>query len=202
MFLAAGALRGVCLGRRAAPCGGGEYRWRLVLTIDWRAMFVPTGSVAELVVRGSLIYLLIVAGFRIFRRDAGSLGVSDLVVVVLVADAAQNGMAAEYHSVTEGAVLVGTIFAWNACLDWLAFRYPAVHWLLHPPRLPLVVEGRIQAKNLRSQMLTREDLFEQLREQGVDDVKAVRLCSLESDGHLSVIKYDGGSEGGRKPDRR
>ena len=38
---------------------------------------------------------------------------ADLLVVVLVADAAQNAMASEYKSITEGVVLVATIFAWN-----------------------------------------------------------------------------------------
>jgi uncharacterized membrane protein YcaP (DUF421 family) len=161
-----------------------------VLTIDWHAIFVPSGSLLELVVRGSLMYLLILAGFRIFRRDAGSLGVSDLLVVVLIADAAQNGMAGEYHSLTEGAILVATIFVWNEALDWLSFRYRAMHWLMHPPRLVLVRHGRIQYDNLRAQLLTREDLLEQLRQQGVSDVRKVRQCSLESDGHISVIKYE------------
>ena len=71
------------------------------LAIDWRQMFVPTTSLLELVVRGSLMYLLILAGFRMFRRDAGSLSVSDLLVVVLIADAAQNGMAGEYKSIRD-----------------------------------------------------------------------------------------------------
>ena len=88
--------------------------------LNWHQIFVPTGSLLELVVRGSLMYLLILAGFRLFRRDAGSLSVSDLLVVVLIADAAQNGMAGEYKSLTEGAVIVATIFAWNYVLDWLS----------------------------------------------------------------------------------
>jgi hypothetical protein len=66
--------------------------------IDWHEMLVPTGSLVELILRASIMYLLILAGFRIFRRDAGSLSVSDLLVVVLIADAAQNGMAGEYKS--------------------------------------------------------------------------------------------------------
>lgn len=160
------------------------------MPIDWRAMFVPTGSVAELVIRGSIMYLLILAAFRVFRRDAGSLGVSDLLVVVLIADAAQNGMAGEYHSLTEGFVLVATIFGWNVLLDWLSYRSRTMHWLLHPPRLLLVRDGRVHDKNLRAQMLTRGDLLEQLREQGVDDLRVVKCCSLESDGHLSVIKNE------------
>jgi uncharacterized membrane protein YcaP (DUF421 family) len=157
-------------------------------TIDWSAIFVPTGSILELVIRGSLMYLFILAGFRVFRREAGSLSVSDLLVVVLIADAAQNGMAGEYKSLTEGAIVVGTIIAWNYALDWLAYRFRFIYWLLHPPALLLIRDGQIQRRNLRSEMITTEDLLQQLREQGVDDVKEVKGCFLESDGRISVIK--------------
>jgi len=160
--------------------------------IDWHVMFVPSGSVLELIVRGSVMYLLILAGFRIFRRDAGSLSVSDLLVVVLIADAAQNGMAGEYKSLTEGVIIVGTIFTWNYALDWLAYRSGFVYWLLHPPPLPLVRDGHLQHRNLRSQLITKADVLEQLREQGVEDVKDVKSCFLESDGRMSVIKRTAG----------
>ena len=158
--------------------------------IDWHQMFVPTASLLELVIRGSMMYLLILAGFRMFRRDAGSLSVSDLLVVVLIADAAQNGMAGEYKSLTEGAVIVATIFAWNYALDWLAYRSRFVYWLLHPPSLLLIRNGQILFRNLRSQLITRQDLLEQLREQGVEGPESVKKCFLESDGRLSVIRED------------
>jgi uncharacterized membrane protein YcaP (DUF421 family) len=160
--------------------------------IDWQQMFVPTGSLIELVLRASLMYLLILAGFRMFRRDAGSLSVSDLLVVVLIADAAQNGMAGEYRSVTEGAVIVATIFTWNYALDWLAYRSRFVYGLLNPPSLLLIRDGRIQFRNLRSQLITKQDLLEQLREQGVEGPERVKKCFLESDGRMSVIRADDG----------
>jgi uncharacterized membrane protein YcaP (DUF421 family) len=157
-------------------------------TIDWRTLLVPAGNPLELVLRASLMYLLILAGFRVFRREAGSLSVSDLLVVVLIADAAQNGLAGEYKSLTEGAIVVATIFAWNYALDWLAFRSRFAHWLLHPPSLLLVRNGRILARNLRSEMMTKDDLLEQLRQQGVEDFRSVKKCYLESDGKISVIR--------------
>ena len=159
-------------------------------SVDWRGMLSPTGNPVELVIRASLMYLLILAGFRLFRRDAGSLSVSDLLVVVLIADAAQNGMAGEYKSLTEGAVVVATIFAWNYVLDWLAYRSRFVYWLLHPPSLLLIRHGQIQYRNLRAELITKDDLLEQLREQGVEDVASVKKCFLESDGQISVIRSD------------
>jgi hypothetical protein len=125
-----------------------------LVAVDWHGLWIPSGSLVELILRTSMMYLVILAGFRVFRRDAGSLNVSDLLVVVLIADAAQNGMSAEYRSVTEGVVVVATIFAWNFALDWLAYHSRLVYWLLHAESLLLIKDGRIQARNLRAQLLT------------------------------------------------
>ena len=159
------------------------------LSIEWHKLFVPSGSLVELVVRGSILYLAILAAMRVLRREAGSIGTTDLLVVVLVADAAQNGMTGEYTSITEGLLLVAVIFGWDYVLDWLAYRYPLIHRLIHPPALLLVRDGRLIPRNLRSEMLTVDDLKEQLREQGVEDIAQVKRAFLEGDGRMSVIKY-------------
>jgi uncharacterized membrane protein YcaP (DUF421 family) len=161
-----------------------------MISIDWHEMFTPTVSLVEIALRGSVIYLTILLLLRMFRREAGAMSTADLLVIVLVADAAQNAMAAEYKSITEGVVLVATIFAWNYLLDWLAFRYKWVYRLLHPSPLLLIKEGVVLRRNLKSELLTLEDLMEQLREQGIAEVKQVERCYLEADGHLSVLKRD------------
>ncbi|MEP6687418.1 MAG: YetF domain-containing protein, partial [Gemmatimonadales bacterium] len=172
-----------------------------ILQIDWHDVLVPTVSLLELVLRGSVVYLGILIAMRVLRREAGELSTADLLVVVLVADAAQNAMASEYHSITEGAVLIATIFGWNYLLDWLAFKYPWFYALLHATPLLLVKDGKIQRHNLRSGMLTLADLKSQLREQGVAEVAQVKRCYLEPDGHLSVIKRSDGDESQAKPRR-
>jgi uncharacterized membrane protein YcaP (DUF421 family) len=171
-----------------------------ILRIDWKAVFVPTVSILEIVLRGTLVYLLLFFVLRVLRRQAGALGISDLLVVVLIADAAQNAMSSEYKSVTEGAALVGTIVAWDYSLDWLGYRFPALRRLLRPAPLPLVKDGRALRRNMRSEMVSMDELMSQLREQGVEDISEVKQCHLEGDGHISVIKREsgGGGEGGPK----
>ncbi|HEX8560298.1 MAG TPA: YetF domain-containing protein [Pyrinomonadaceae bacterium] len=164
--------------------------------IDWKSIFVPTTSVGEIVVRGTLVYLLLFFILRFLRREAGALGISDLLVVVLIADAAQNGMAGDYKSVTEGALLVGVIAAWDFFLDWLGYHFPAVQRLLRPAPLPLVRDGRVLRQNLRKEMISMDELQSQLREQGVSDLSEVRRCYLEGDGRVSVIRYESGGGGG------
>jgi uncharacterized membrane protein YcaP (DUF421 family) len=170
--------------------------------IDWHTLLVPTTSLLELVLRGSAIYLLVFIAMRFFRREAGALSTADLLVVVLVADAAQNAMASEYKSLTEGAVLVATIFSWNYVLDWLSYRFPRFQKLIKPPPLPLIENGRMLHHNLRAQMLTRSDLAEHLREQGIEDFAEVKRCYLEADGHLSVITRSKEDESAGPQDRR
>src|SRR5262245_11454559 len=98
-----------------------------LFAVDWNAFLIPTHSILEMVVRGSAIYLALFAFLRFLgRRQSGTMGTADLLMIVLIADAAQNGMANEYRSVTEGVVLVGTILAWDFLIDWLSFRFPAL----------------------------------------------------------------------------
>jgi uncharacterized membrane protein YcaP (DUF421 family) len=97
-----------------------------LFNIDWQSVFVPSTSIFEIILRGTLVYLLLFIVLRFLRRSAGAIGISDLLVVVVIADAAQNAMGSKYESVTEGVVLVSTIVAWDYSFDWLAFRFPSI----------------------------------------------------------------------------
>lgn len=160
--------------------------------MDWGSMFVPTHSLAEIVMRGTFMYWVLFLILRfVMQRQTGGIGIADLLVVVLIADAAQNAMSKDYQSITEGAVLVLTIVAWNYALDWLGSRFPLVGRLTRPPPIQLVREGRMLRENMRREMVTRDELLAQLREQGVKDVSEVQQACLEGDGHISVIRRDG-----------
>ena len=70
-----------------------DYKKHL-MTLDWHAVFVPSIGVANVMLRGTLMYLALFTILRfIGRRQAGHFGPADLLVIVLTADAAQNGSA-------------------------------------------------------------------------------------------------------------
>ena len=158
------------------------------MSVDWSQLFVPSGSLAELVIRGSVTYLCALALLRVLRRQGGGLNRADLLFITLISDAAQNGMAGDYRSITEGLVLVGTIFGWNFLLDWLSYHSEFVHRLLEPAPLLLVRNGRPLFRNMRSELISIDDLTEQLREQGGGSLAEVKRCYVEADGKLSFIR--------------
>lgn len=156
---------------------------------DWHAILALTVSPLELVIRGSMVYLFLFFVFRtILQRDIGSVGVADILVIVLVADAAQNAMAAEYHSVSDGLILISTLLAWNLLFDFLAFRFPALRRLLQPRELCLVRDGEVLHRNLRREFISVADLRAKLREHDVTDFAEVHRAYMESDGTITVIR--------------
>ncbi len=158
-------------------------------------------SIAELALRGTLVYWLLFLIFRfVLRRDVGAVGIADILLLVIIADAAQNAMSGGYTTFTEGAILVLTIVAWNWLLDWLSFRYAIVRRFANPRRITLVKLGVLQRRNLRREFVTVEELHEKLREQGVESLREVKAAYLEGDGQISVIRMSGdeNSTGSRK----
>lgn len=164
---------------------------RGVLAVEWHKMLVPDTPLLEIVVRGSLVYLALFTLLRVvLKRQSGGLGVTDLLVVVLIADAAQNAMAGDYTSVPDGVLLVAVIVGWAWLLDFAAYYVPFFARLVNPPKLPLVRDGQMLVHNMRRELVTREELMSQLREQGVADVRRVRAAYLEPDGRVSVLTDD------------
>jgi hypothetical protein len=74
--------------------------------INWQEIFIPVHSIPEIIVRGTMTYIMLFVILRfLLKRQTGVIGVADLLVIVLIADASQNAMANEYKSITEGAIL-------------------------------------------------------------------------------------------------
>jgi uncharacterized membrane protein YcaP (DUF421 family) len=158
-------------------------------TLDWRAVFVPQHSLLEMVVRGTIMYLAIFAMLRtVLRRQIGGIGTTDVLVIVLIAEVAGNGIAPEAESVVEGLVLVATILFWSYVLEWLQVEVPAIERLTRDPKLQLIADGRMLRSNMRKEFVTFEELMAQLREQGLDDASTVKAAYLEADGSISVIR--------------
>lgn len=162
-----------------------------LLQIDWKTVFIPTLSLAEIILRGTIVYLLLFLLLRVLRREAGAIGITDVLVIVLIADAAQNAMAGEYKSITEGAILVGTIAFWDYSFDWLGYRFAWFQRVVRPAPLLLIKDGRLLRRNMRQEMITKEELESQLRQQGIEDIAQVKKCYLEGDGNISVITEEG-----------
>jgi uncharacterized membrane protein YcaP (DUF421 family) len=66
--------------------------------VEWNELFIPTHGILEMFARGTIMYLALFAIFHfIVQRQRSAIGIPDVLVIVLIADAAQNGFAKEYR---------------------------------------------------------------------------------------------------------
>lgn len=145
-------------------------------------------SPLEILIRGTIMYWCLFLLLRfILRRDTGSAGISGILFVVLLGDAAQNAMIGNGNTVADGGLLIATLAAWNYLLDWLGSRVPLVGRLTDPSPILLVRDGSVIGRNLRREHVTLDEVESQLRKKGLERLDQVKRMYLENDGGFSVI---------------
>lgn len=159
--------------------------------MDWNSLFSFDVPVLEIILRGSVIYISLFILLRVvLKRQAGSLGMTDLLLITLIADASQNAMAGQYMSLSAGIVLVSTIIFWSYAFDWLSYKFPWFNRLTEPRPLLLIRDGQMLRQNMRRELITEDELMSKLREEGLDDMGRVKEAFMESDGHISFIQQE------------
>lgn len=167
---------------------------------DWGKVLVPQAPIIESIVRISLVYLALFFLLRvILKRESGGLGISDLLVLVLLADAVQNGMAGQTTSVGDVLILAVTLIFWDWALSFLGYHFPWFYRLIRPKSLVIIENGEINKVNARKELLTRQDIMEELRLQGVQELAMVKKAYIESNGEISIVKQDDQAADQSKP---
>ena len=147
-----------------------------------RELFAFSLSPLEIVLRGSAVYWFLFLLLRfVLRRDGGSLGIADILLLVLIADASQNAMAGEYKSIADGFLLVATIAGWNWAVDCgrLALEQRA------PLRRAAAGGAGAARPPGAAQPAAREPHQRRghgldLREQGIDKLADVKIARMEA----------------------
>ena len=143
----------------------------------------------ELFLRGTAVYWFLFVLFRfVLRRDAGSIAIADIMLLVLIADASQNAMSGGYETLADGAVVVLSLAGWNYLLDWVSYRNATMRRLLQPSPLMLVRNGQPLRANLKREMVTMDELMASIRQQGIDELAAVKSARMEADGRITVVR--------------
>lgn len=149
-------------------------------------------SLLNIAFRSSVVYIFMVASFRIFgKRELSQLSITDLSLVVLISNAVQNAMVGENTSLIGGLTAGVVLFGLNMVVSFLMFRFKPIRNLIQSEPVTLIYNGKILDKNLKDVLLTDDELLAAVREHGVSAIQDVSLAVMEVDGNISVISEDG-----------
>jgi uncharacterized membrane protein YcaP (DUF421 family) len=159
---------------------------------NWGVIFALDAPFAELLVRGTIIYLFLFGIMRIIgRRLLGDFNMTDIVVTLLLAVAVRDGITGGYETVGDALVSGAVILGWDLALDRAAYRWQGLRSVLRHGPLPIIRDGELIVENARALLLTRSEVTEKLRGRGVTSYGEVKEAYLEPNGSLSVILRDG-----------
>ena len=143
----------------------------------------------DLVLRAVAMFLFLFVLTRIIgKRELGSLQPFDLLLLIILGDALQQGMTQDDYSITGAVLIVGTFASLQVLLSWLSFRFPRTRPILEGEPIIVIQNGEPIARNLRRERLTVDDLTEGARRQGIAHLADVHFAILETDGTLSFLQ--------------
>lgn len=152
------------------------------------------------VLRAVAIYTMVMLLVRVSgKRAVGQFTPFDLVLLILIGNAVQNGLNGGDNSITGALILAGCLIVLNYGIAWLTARSQrAEHWIEGVPRV-LARDGVVFEDVLRHELVSVDDFHEALRMNNVADVKDVALALLETNGNISVVsRAEGGAERAEK----
>ncbi len=143
----------------------------------------------DLAIRAVVIFFFIYLLTRVIgRRELSSLEPFDLILLIVLGDAVQQGLTQDDYSVT-GAITVITTFAvLQVLLSYLNFRVPRLRPLLDGEPIVIVQDGKVIEGNARRERLTLDEIAEAARLQQIASLDDVQWAVLETSGELTFIE--------------
>jgi uncharacterized membrane protein YcaP (DUF421 family) len=157
----------------------------------WHAIFHLPLPVAEKILRSILIYIFLVVALRVVgKRELGQTNTLDLIVLLLVANAVQNGIIGNDLSVTGAIIGAAVLFVVNEVVNRATYLSPWVSRALEGQPTVLIDEGKPVHRALRNASISLPELRAIARRQGFPDLGAVHTALLETNGVVTMFRED------------
>lgn len=160
-------------------------------------IFELTKPLWEIGLRSTIVYFALLLLLRIIpKRDTGSISPNDILTLVVVGGMATDAIVGGSSSIGDILLMIWLILGWGYVFDLLEYRFPRFRGLFRDRQRLLIDHGRMAKRNMRTEMVTEEELMAVLRKEGIDDISLVRSACLEADGEISVIVDRDRNKGG------
>lgn len=141
--------------------------------------------------RAVVIYVLVMVLVRMSgKRAVGQFTPFDLVLLILIGNAVQNGLNGGDNSLTGAAMLATCLIGLNYAVAFVVARNPRARAVVEGQPVVLARDGQVFRDVLRRELVSNADFHEAMREAGCSEVERVRLAMLETNGRISILLND------------
>lgn len=159
--------------------------------MDWISILTPSVPLLETFVRGTVVFLVLLLLLRVVgQREAGALGITDVLLIVLIAEAAAVGLHGEASGLADGLFLVATILFWSVVIDAISYFFPSAARVLKAGAKVLIKNGQLNRRVMLRELITPDEVAAQLRLHGIHNIDVVEMARIEPNGMISVVRKD------------
>lgn len=140
--------------------------------------------------RATAIYAMVMVLVRVSgKRAVGQFTPFDLVLLILIGNAVQNGINGGDNSLTGAAIMAVTLILLNYAMALLTSRNRSAERLLEGEPVVLARDGKVFAQVLRRELVSDADFAGALRMNNVERIEDIQLALLEINGHITIMKH-------------
>jgi uncharacterized membrane protein YcaP (DUF421 family) len=142
----------------------------------------------DLVFRAIALFVFVYLITRVIgRRELSSLEPFDLILLIVIGDAIQQGLTQDDYSVTGALIVIGTFAILQILVSYLSFRFPRLRPALDGEPIVVVQDGQAIEKNMKRERITVEEVLVEARQQQVASLDQIAWAVLETSGRISII---------------
>ncbi len=146
------------------------------------------------VLRAAAIYVLVTVLMRVSgKRAVGQFTPFDLILLILIGNAVQNGINGGDNSLTGAFVMAVTLIVLNYAVAWGSARSVAFRHVVEGRATVLARDGKVFQDVLRRQLVSESDFRKAMRQSGCEREENIKLAILETNGHITIEMRDGRS---------
>jgi uncharacterized membrane protein YcaP (DUF421 family) len=143
----------------------------------------------DIVLRTAGVFVFLLVLMRVIgRRELSSLQPFDLILLIVLGDAVQQGLTQDDYSLTGALLVVGTFAVLQVFVSWVGFRFPGTRPILEGTPIIVLQDGEVIERNLKRERLSVDEVREAAREQGIAHLSEVQWAVVETTGKISFIK--------------
>jgi uncharacterized membrane protein YcaP (DUF421 family) len=142
----------------------------------------------DLAIRAVALFCFVYLLTRIIgRRELSSMEPFDLILLIVIGDAIQQGLTQDDYSVTGALIVIGTFAVLQILISYLSYRFPRLRPALDGEPMVVVQDGKAIEKNMKRERITLEEVMVEARLQQVASLDQIAWAVLETSGKISVI---------------
>jgi len=135
----------------------------------------------------AVTFIVLMVMFRVIgKRELGQFSPFELVTLMLIPEILSNSVQGQ-GSLLAALSGLSMVVLLVVVVSAASHRFSAVQTLVESSPTVLVANGRLLEHNLNAERITAEELFSEMRKQGLQELSKVRFAVLESSGNITFV---------------